>query len=332
MFFSTLDATFLTEIKEIMPSSKAIARDKLWPFIDQAERKYIYPLLEKDLYDDLQTFCNQKEEWSGGSGEDETHTAELLKLIRIAELNLAYLLGFNQLNVVNSASGFQRTGESEAFKGLYKYQEENLKKDFETAGYNGLDDMLRYIEDYIEYFPEWEDSVNCTLRKTAIIKDAVTFNAICFINSSRLTFLRLQIYMQEVLDFDIIPLMGTEWASLQSELIKDFPAAKYSALLPVIQKPLAFLCCAKLIEKTGTLTDRGFFFEGKNSIYPDDTTKKMAEGDAALVMANSYRSTGEKYLQALAKYLVDNSFTGTGSAEGTTFHRDNTDKKTFVAL
>jgi hypothetical protein len=333
MFFSTLEETFLTEIKEILPASVATDREKLWPFIEQAERKYILPLLEKDLYDDLQKFCNDHDNWiSGGSGgEDETKTLELLKLIRIAELNLAYFIGFSPLNVKISDGGFQRTGESDAFKGLFKYQESDLKTYFETTGYNGLDDMLKYIEENIEHFPEWEESSLYSTRKAAIIKDAETFDNICFINKSRLTFLRLQRYMTEILDFEIKPLLGDEWSSLMTELAKEDPAPKYSALVPEIQKPMAYLSCAKLIEKTGNLTDRGLFFEGKNSMSPDDSYKKPAEGDAILMAMGSYRSTGLQYLEALRQYLIKNSFTSQGSEEGNVYNRDNNDKKTFVA-
>jgi hypothetical protein len=333
MFFATIDETFLTEIQEILPASVATDREKLWPFIEQAERKYILPLLERELYDDLQKFCNDHNNWmSGGSGgEDETKTIALIKLIRIAELNLAYYIGFAPLNVKISDGGFQRTGESDAFKGLYKYQESELKSYFETTGYNGLDDVLKYIEENIEHFPEWEESTNYTVRKAAIIKDAETFDRICFINNSRLTFLRLQRYINEVIDFEIKPLLGTEWTTLMTELAKEDPAPKYSALVPEIQKPLAYLSCAILIEKTGNLTDRGLFFEGKNSMYPDDSFKKPAEGDAVVVSAGSFRSTGQKYLEALRQFLIKNSFTSQGSEEGNIYNRDNNDKKTFVA-
>jgi hypothetical protein len=333
MFFATLDETFLTEIQEILPASVATDRVKLWPFIEQAERKYILPLLESELYDDLQKFCNDHENWmSGGSGgEDETKTAALVNLIRIAELNLAYYIGFAPLNVKISDAGFQRMGDSEAFKGLYKYQESDLKSYFETTGYNGLDDILKYIEENIEHFPEWEESTNYTVRKATIIKDAETFDRICFINNSRLTFLRLQRYINEVIDFEIKPLLGTEWTTLMTELAKEDPAPKYSALVPEIQKPLAYLSCAILIEKTGNLTDRGLFFEGKNSMFPDDSFKKPAEGDAVVVSAGSFRSTGQKYLEALRQYLIANSFTSHGSEEGNVYNRNNDNKKTFVA-
>jgi hypothetical protein len=331
MFFSTHEETFLAEIKEILPVSSATDRGRLWPFIEQAERKYILPLLEADLYADLQKFYNDHENWTSGSGDDETKSAELLKLIQIAEISLAYFIGFDLLNVISSDAGFQKPGDQGNFKGLYKYQEENLRKYFESTGYNGLDDMLKYIEANIEYFPEWEDSTNFTLRRGSFIKDAETFDKICFINKSRLTFLRLQRFMTEIIDFDIKPLLGTEYTTLVTELAKEDPDAKYLALVPEVQKPLAFLSCAKLIEKTGTLTDRGLFFEGKNSGAPDDTYKRPAEGDGAVVAAGSYKTTGQKYIEALRQYLIDNEFTDLGSEYGNVYARDNDNKKIFVA-
>lgn len=335
MFFSTDDSTFTTQIQGILPVSVATDREKLWPFIEQAERKYILPLLERDLYDDLQLFCNNRLSWQSDgsveSGEDAARTTELIRLIRIAELNLAYFTGFDVLNVKISDAGFQRSGESQAFKGLYKYQEDNLKKYFETTGYNGLDDVLKYIEQYIENFPEWEDSSNYSARKIAFIKDAEAFDAICFIGKSRLTFLRLQRYMKEVIDFEIKPLLGDEYATLMSELAKEDPAPKYAALVPEIAKPLAYYSCAKLIEKSGSLTDRGLLFEGKNSMFPDDSTKHYAEGDSAVVAMTSYNRIAEKYMEALRKYLIANSFTEQGSENGNVYDRDNTNKKTFVA-
>jgi hypothetical protein len=333
MFFSSVDDTFLTEIQGILPVSVATDREKLWPFIEAAERKYILPLLERELYDDLQEFCNNRGEWQSGgsSGEDTIKTTELVRLIRIAELNLAYYTGFDVLNVMISDAGFQRVGDQGNFRGLYKYQEENLRKYFENTGMNGLDDCLKYIEDYIEYFPEWEESANYSARKVAIIKDAEAFDAICAINKSRLTFLRLQRYMTEVIDFEIKPLLGTEYTTLMTELGKEDPLVRYSLLRGEVAKPLAYYSVAKLIENSGSLTDRGLLFEGKNSMFPDDSTKKYAEGESAGFVASGYRRIGDRYMEALRKYLIDNSFTEHGSEDGNVYDRDNTDKKTFVA-
>lgn len=331
MLFSTHEETFLEEIQGILPVSSATSRERLWPFIDQVERKFIRPLLEADLYAELDKFYNKNEQWSGGSGTDTDQYNELLRLVRVSSLNLSYFIGFDLLNTTLSDSGFQKAGDNDAFKGLYKYQEDNLRKYFEETGYNGLDDMLKFIEENIEYFSEWEESSIFIARKSAIIKDAETFDAVCSINKSRLTYLRLQRYMNEVLDFDIKPLLGDEYSTLVAELTKDEPAAKYTALVTEIKKPLAFLSCALLIERSGSLTNRGLFFEGKQSGFPNDTTITPAYGDAANLAAANYRIPGQKYLDALAQYLIDNEFTEAGTSGGYLFDRDNDDKKIFFA-
>jgi len=327
MFFSTDEDTFLAEVKEFIPASAATSKEKLWPFVDAAERKYILPILGRELYDDLQTLYTDSGNWSG-SDEDEIKSDELLRLIRLSEINLAYYLGFDLLNARISDLGFQRA-ESESFKGLYKYQEENVRNYFKDTGFNGIDDILQYLEDYIEYFPEWEESEAYTLRRSAIIKDTVTFDSICRISGSRLVFLRLQPFIQQIMDIDIRSLLGeTIYQDLISELAEDDPSAEYTALAHEIQKPLAFLSVALLIKTTGKLTEKGLFFEGKNSIYPDDTT--ITAGNENSGIYAYYRSTGEQYLEALRKYLVEN-FEDYIGITGSVYSRDNDGKKTFFA-
>ena len=334
MFFSTSEATFLVEVQKYITASSSTSKDRLWPFVEAAERKYILPVLGNDSYNDLQLFYNARGSWSSGSigsGEDTVKTRELLRLVQLSEINLAYFIGFDLLNARISDQGFQRA-ETDNFKGVYKYQEENIRSYFKNTGFNGLDDVLQYLEDNIEYFPEWEDSEAFTLRKTSFIKDTKTFNRICDIGNSRLIFLRLQPFIQQVLDIDIKLLLGnTIWTNLNSELAKNNPAADYVALAAELQKPLAFLSVALLVKNTGTLTEKGLFFEGKMSGFPDNTTSSPASEGTGAQGYTYYRSTGEQYLEALRKYLRDNNFAGYTGITGSVYSRDNDHKKTFFA-
>jgi hypothetical protein len=331
MFFSESEDTFLAEIKKYISASAATSKEKLWSHIEAAERKFILPILGRATYDDLQLFFNNRKQWTSGSGDDVAKTTELLKLIQLAEINLAYFIGFDLINARISDQGFQRA-ETEKFKGLYKYQEENVREYFKNTGFNGLDDILQYLEDNMEYFPEWEDSDAYTLRKTSFIGDTKSFNKICDINNSRLIFLRLQPFIQQVLDIDIKVLLGnTIWTALTVELAKNNPDAKYTALAAEIRKPLAFLSIALLIKSTGNLTDKGLYFEGKMSGFPDNTTSTAAIGSAAADSYTLYGSTGEQYLEALRRYLIDNSFPGYTAITGGVYMRDNDGKKTFFA-
>lgn len=329
MFFSDDDTTFLEEVKEILPVSADISREKLWPFLEQAERKYILPLLGREAFDDLNTYYNNHDNWTSGSGDDETKTAELLRLVQISVINLAFYIGFDVLNVSLAAAGFQRV-EGETFKGLYKYQETNLKSYFSDTGFNGLDDVLAYLEDNVEYFPEWEDSETAAALRSAIIKDTATFNGIISIKNSRIIFLRLQGLFNQVLDLEIYPVIGTDISTaLQEDLAEDEHDDDYAALAVQLRKPLAYLSVATLIETSGNLTERGLYFEGKNSIFPDDSTIKTAEGSLAAERVAYYRTIGERYLAAVRQWLTDNEWEGYTQPTGTIYTRDNTDKKTF---
>jgi len=359
MFFSDNDTVFIAQVKDFIPASAATTRTRLWPFIDQAERKYLLPILGTDTYSDLKSYADDPDAWEVGEsqlptadnsmgtvddsiGTADTSTgsadtvdgekmAELLRLVRLSVINLAYYLGFNLLNAKLSDMGFQRM-ESESSKGLYKYQEENVKVHFRDTGLNGIDDILLYLEENIEYFPEWEESSAYTLRKSSIIKDTTTFNSICDISGSRLIFLRLQPFVQQVLDIDIKSLLGsTVYTALITELAKADPDGSYEALAVEIRKPLAFLSVALMVMNTGTLTDKGFYFEGKNSGFPDNTTINPATGEGRSSVYSYYKTTGEHYLEALRKYLTDNSFTGYTATTGNVYNRDNEDKKTFWA-
>lgn len=330
MFFSTNDDTFKTEIKEFIPASAATTRSKLWPFIEQADRLYIATLLEDDMYTELEAYYQDPVDGGSGSGEDRVQTGKLLDLVQMATINLAYYIGFDVLNVKISDTGFQRS-EGQNFKGLYKYQEENLRSYFERTGFNTLDDVLELLENNIEYFPEWEDSENYTILKKSIIPDTRTFDGICFINKSRLIFLRLQRFMDQVIDFSLKPILGeTIWDELMAELVKDSPAEKYTKLLPYLQKPLAFLSTALMIENTGSLTDRGLYFEGKNSGFPDNTYSKPGSDSNIDIIAGNNRSTGERYLETLRIYLANNDFESFSGQTGSILNRDNDDSKIFV--
>ena len=330
MFFTNFDTVFAEEVKGILPISASLEREKLWPYLERVERKYIVPVLGAELYEDLLKYHTDREAWSG-SGIDAEKTEGLIRLIRISELNLAFFTAFDIFSVIISSAGFQRS-ESENFKGLYKYQETNLKTLFAETGYDAIDDILTYLEDNIEYFPEWEESATNQARLKSLIKDASTFNSICDIKNSRLTFLRLVPFMKQVVDMEIVKAIGTLlWTKLQAEMASANPDPKYIALVPKLREPLAFLSSALLVLNTGDLTDRGLYFESRNSLYPDPSTSRPGEGDTLATRYKFYRETGMSYLAAVTKYLADNSFTEYTGASESIYNRDNDGKKIFVS-
>ena len=220
-------------------------------------------------------------------------------------------------------------------KGLFKYQEENLKTYFRTNGFNGLDTVLQYLETNISEFGEFSESPAFTLLKSAFIPTTDIFNELIFINKSRLTYLRMKSHMQLIEDTEISTILGpSAFSFVKSEMVKANPEIKVTALLSYIRKPVAYLASALLMEESGAdLTDNGLFFTSIASGFNNDTERKPATSDRIAILVARNRNIGNAYLDQLRSYLTAKSsdWSEVTLSSGKVFRRDNTNKKTFWA-
>jgi len=328
MLFQTI-----TEIKTFLPIGTGNDFDRLKPHIENAENKYIKPLLGIDMYNELVEFYSALP--IPEPTEVQLAMQELLEKVQHSVIHLAYFVGYDFLNVSVTDTGFQRV-ESEHKKGLFKYQEDNLKQYFSDAGFNSLDAILLFIETNIVHFAEFKASANWTVFKESFIPTVNKLEQIPYtIYGSRLTFLNLKPHLAFIEDTVIKKLLGeTIYQEIKAEMIKDTPAEKVAAILPYIRKPLIYLAAALLMEETGaTLGNNGLFFEKLNGNNPGNREKQPSTEERILARIKRSNDVGNAYLDALKSYLISNvadweAFDGT---TGSIFHRDNTDKKTFWA-
>jgi len=322
----------MEEIRTFLSVSASSEFDIVAPHIANAERDYLVPVIGAGLYDRLTAFYNA----GFPDGLDEVHekTAQLLIFVQSAVIHIAYWIGFDVLNSVITDTGFKRT-ESTTVKGLYKYQEENLKNYLRTSGFNGLDTVLQYLEINLDDFEEFSASPAFSLLKTSFIPTTYIFNDIVFINNSRLTFLRMKSHIRLIEDTEIAPILGpAAYEYIKAELAKPTPASKVLAILPYIRKPLAYLASAMLMEESGAdLTDNGLYFTSISTSYPSDTNFKPASPDRIAILVTRNRDLGNAYLDLLRGYLSANTsaWTEVAPSTGKLFRRNNTDKKTFWA-
>jgi len=267
---------------------------------------------------------------------DETAEAKrpifegLLLRCQRAVINLAFLLGFDALNAEIDGSGFGRL-ESENRKSMYKYAEDNLRDWFKTTGFNSFDDVLQYLHTNTATFETYANSEQYTRFKSQFFKSVNQFDNIYPIGNSYLTFLRLMKHMQVIIDFDLQKAIGSEMLlTIIAEISKPELTQATKELLPFIQKPLAYLSTAKLMEDTGAdLTENGLYFTawasgGQNQIQKQPTNMQRVE---KLVTRN--RETGNNYLNMLRIYLDKSADWDYTLSRGTAFNRDNTNKKSF---
>jgi len=334
MLFKTID-----EIKQFLAVGAGTDLNRLKPHIKNAETSYLRPLLGTELFKELQDFYDNPpaNPLEGGN----ILLKELLSLVQRTLIHLTYWSGFQVLNATISDGGFKRT-ENEKVKSLFKYQEVELKEYFKTTGFNGLDEILFYLETEIKKsegetvnFKSFADSDAWTILKSSFIPDTNTFNAIVFINHSRLTFLRLKSPMQLVEDLDIKPLLGESiFNEIKLEMVKNAPSAKVKSILPYIQKASAYLATALLMEESGAdITEKGLYFESTSSENNLMTNQQPAESDRINFLAKRNKGIGLNYLERLKSYLIANATdwpTYSGQT-GNALRRNNTDKKSFWA-
>lgn len=331
MLFSKEKNIKMEEIREFVPVSSSSDFDSVAPHISNAERDYLIPVIGNTMYDELVEFYEA--EALVTPTEVQQKTAALLRLVQSAVVHIAYWIGFDLLNAHISDGGFKRT-ESTNVKGLFKYQQENLKSYFRTNGFNGLDTVLQYLETNLSDFGEFSASPAFTMLKLAFIPTTDIFNDIVFINKSRLTYLRMKPHMQLIEDTEISTILGTAFAFVKSEMVKTDPEVKVKTILPYIQKPVAYLASALLMEESGAdLTDNGLFFTSTASGYNNDTERKPSASERIAVLVKRNRNTGNAYLDQLRSYLSAKAsdWSDVTPSTGKVFRRDNTNKKTFWA-
>lgn len=326
----------VTEIKEHLPVSVANSFNKIKPYIESSERKFIKDLLGYKTYTELvKYYAAESSSGSYGSSEEDRNAyKDLLALTQKALINLAYLHGYAILSVQVTNGGFSRV-ESDSVKGLYKYQEEELKELFKNDGFNGLDDLLEYLEENIEYFADFADSDNRLVNRKNIIPDTKTFNSIYDIGGSRLVFLLLKRFRQQTEDFIIKKVLGPVlYGFVKTELAKNEPHARVVALLPYLQKPVVYYSVGAGIEEIGlNVTDKMVYFESQQHTLFNSTVKTPAIADQLALIKTKANRNGDKYLEDLKDFLIDNATTYPeySGQQGTIFKRDNTNKKTYVA-
>ncbi|HCY41769.1 MAG TPA: hypothetical protein DHV48_10500 [Prolixibacteraceae bacterium] len=327
MLFSTL-----TEIQQHIAVGNGTDFNRLKPHILNAETAYICPLLGTEMFAKLQEFFDNPP--SAELAEEQKIIGELLKKVQKSLIHLAYWMGFQVLNATISDGGFKRS-ENEKMKSLFKYQEDELKEYFKNAGFNALDEVLEYLEGNMEQFSDFKTSANWTILKSAFIPDTKTFDSIIFINSSRLTFLRLKSFSGLVEDLSIKPILGEAiFTEIKTEMVKVEVPAKVKNILPYIRKAVAYLSASRLMEESGSdLTEKGLYFESTSAGFKNDRSKQPSNPEQVAALAARYRAIGESYLEQLKSYLIAHpqDWPGYSGQPGNVLRRNNTNRKTFWA-
>jgi len=294
-----------TEIKKHLPVNINLSIDNLKPFIERTEIKYLIPVLGLEQYEALNAYAQSKE-----TDED---LDKLMKVCIPPVIFLAVFEGYDLLNVEFSDSGFHRN-ETEGKKGLYGYQERNIKGYLKNTGFNGLENVLKFLEENIDTYELWADSEACSSAYDSLIRTAVEFTKFYVqLRDSSIVFRQMKSAMQRAEDFQIRCKIGDAIVDNIKELIKDREIddptnSKYKLLLPYIQKPLAYLTIYEAANELGVkLTDKGMYFEEVNAgLIPDNISETSPDSKVEVIKTQTY-AYGRRYLTLLVNYLNEHA-------------------------
>jgi len=316
--------TSTQQIKEVVPVNGTASFKIFKPYVDAAEDQYIIPLLGLELYTELNNLAADT-----GTPEQKT----LLKKVRYCLVHLMLFKGFDMLNVSFDDAGFERVAKD---RGLYRYQEENLKDVFKSEGFNAMDTILEYLQANLTTFEKFKTSDFYLELKGSFFPTTMVFNKIYVIGNSRLVFLQIERFFDQVIDFQIVPVLGcTLFDKVVAEMKKESdPDANLMALVPHIRKPLAYLAVAEGLDEIGLqVTEKGLFFETQVSTMNSHVQTTLATAEQTAVLKEKAELNGKRYKEMLLDYLKTNAdtypdFTQTDLTNTNPLRRDNADKKT----
>lgn len=332
MIFSDGKWNNAKEIKQFIQLSSSISFEKMETPLSNAFRLFIVPMLGDKMVNVLIEIYNSDR---SGDKYNEKRDLLLLQLCQRANANLGMWYDFDEINARITDAGFQRQ-ESDSFKTVYKYQENNLRQNFKNKGFNALDEVLSFLEKNIDAYPEFAFADAHLYGIDAIVRTTDEVNRVYFINSSRIIFLRLQTHFKFVEENVLRPALSEKLYERLMEWLRKLPddeteRLKIEELRIKAGKVVIMQAVKRLMTETGSLTDRGLYFTSiqanKNS---DDAEQPVSDERLSLQVVQA-ESDAQAYMTQLMKYvrrMFPELYAGNPQR---VYDRDNDNKSTFWA-
>lgn len=333
MIFSETKWKIDNEIQQIIPTSAALSWNKMQASLRNAQDEYLLVLLGDNMMEKIQEIYEKDPE------QRSEKDGKLLYLSQKAVANIAMWTDFDALNLRITDQGFQRQeSESGDFTGAYKYQEDNLRNNFKSKGFNALDSVLAFLEENVSDYDAFKSSPAYTVSQKSIVKNTTEIQQIYYIQNSRIIFLRLHPVIEQIEELSLQPILGDDlFAKLQKWLSGDmewtYTDITFNDFRMACAKVVIMKAVLSLLRTTGSITDRGLYFEqtqvqtpGNESKTPvSDMRLELAVSDAT----NAIQEYTAKLMRLISTYMAD-------AAVGNPLHtldRDNSgcDKKAFWA-
>lgn len=324
MVFSKEKWNNAAELNQFIPVSAALYFESVQSSLDDAWRLFVLPLLGEALAEEIEAYYNLE--------EPTALQRKVLNECQRAVANLAFWYNFDELNVRISDQGMQRQESDGSFKQTFKYQEDQLRAAFKNKGFNALDRVIDLLDKHQKDFPLYEQSPAYASRKSSIVRCTAEVDANYFINNSHLIFLRLKPIFKLVEESGLRAVLGE---SLYKDLLKAIKDGE-TTIGDTTTEELRLRCVsfvvftsiAELMQQTGTLTDRGLYFEQIHEGDGNLSVKPARPGDL-MIRVDNLRKNADTCLNQLMNFIQLNLPTYYKGRQSDVLTRDNNHKRTM---
>ena len=315
-------------LRRFVNASAGLSYDTMAPSLHQAWDMFIVPLVGDELAEHI------SEVYDKFADERTKAECNILLTAQNAVANLALWYNFSEINVRLTDQGHQRQ-ESDTYKGLFKYQENDLRQAYRNKGFNAIDRLLELLAANADTFTEWADAPANRLRAKSIVRNAVEVNETVYIDRSAIIFLRLEPIMRRIEDVVLPVKFGRRFMTdLTAKMVGNVTtmgSMQVDDIRRRVGKVVINLAVADLIRETGSLTDRGLYFASVLPGKDGDTDASPASADDRAAKVMKYENDAQQYEISLLNYIESFLPDYYEGRPQDVFNRDNDGHKAFFA-
>lgn len=330
MIFSKEKWNSADEIRPYISVSTSLHFETMQAPLQNAFGLFIQPIVGNDISILLEDIYQQTTDINTIKANASRKELQLLYLSQRANALLAFWYDYDEIQLLIGDSGAKRQ-ESEQAKTPYKYQELSLKEGWKNKGFDALDNLIYFLEQNTSHFPGFKNSTYYTQSIKSIVRNTTEVNEYYTINNSRLIFLRLKAHFRVVEDTIIKPRLSSPFFDeLKTEIAKENTPDKFNALRTLLIPVVVFYSISRLIRETGSLTDKGLFFQSLKGGDDSFSSHVLVTDERIIMQANRAEADAISYWLEVEQFLKKefNQHTTKGKKIP---DRDNTNKKSFWA-
>lgn len=328
-FFKESNNENAAEFKKCLPVNVNTSYKTLAPAIATAEDHWVKPMIGSALFDEMATYYAERTTANADATKDE-----LVGMLQMAIVRLAYWDSFDQLQLIMSDNGIRDVnGEERA----YRYQSDALRASLLRQGYAFLNQAIGFCMENIATLGNFTSSEYYSDRYCSTIHTMSEFDRITSIGGDFYVFSRLRDKIAETESMELPYRIGQ---TLADALMNDRDNERFAAIKPGIMSFVAHWTMAEAIPFMNmVMTSRGLVVvseesTGANSGVAQNTPKQ----EQITMLVDKHRRTAERSIGQVVSYMKNHinlfpevSEIGISTKyEHTAEMRDNRGKKTFL--